>query len=506
MDLWQSVLMGFSVTLQPLNLLFCFIGVLAGTLVGVLPGLGPAAAISLILPTTFTLNPISGIIMLSGIYYGSMYGGSTTSILVNIPGEAASVVTCLDGYQMARQGRAGPALGISAFGSFIAGTFSVIVLMLIAPPLAELALKFGASEYFSLMVVGMTLLIFLSSGSTVKALTTAAFGLFLGLIGLDNITGTPRFTFGMTTLLDGIGLIPLVMGLFGITEVLTNIEQPLRREIFKTKIGHLLPTLNDWKESAWPIVRGSVAGFILGILPGGGAILASFASYAIEKRVSKTPEKFGKGMIAGVAGPESANNAAAGGGFIPLLCLGIPGTAVMTLLLGALMVHGVQPGPLMIKEHSDLFWSVVTSMYIGNAMLLVLNLPLIGIWVRILKVPYGILFPLILLFCMIGSYTLKNNIGDVFVMITFGIIGYILRKYEYDILPLVLAFVLGPLMEETFRQSLLLAKGNLSIFVTRPLSLGLLLLAFSMLISSMVQEVRKKKSKIKEILEKSEGV
>jgi putative tricarboxylic transport membrane protein len=505
MDLWQNASMGLSVALQPANLVFCFIGVLAGTLVGVLPGLGPAAAISLILPTTFTLNPISGVIMLSGIYYGSMYGGSTTSILVNIPGEAASVVTCLDGYQMARQGRSGPALGISAFASFIAGTFSVLVLMVVAPPLAELALKFGAPEYFSLMFVGMTLLIFLSSGSTMKALTTAAFGLFLGLIGLDNITGTPRFTFGMTTLLDGVGLIPLVMGLFGITEVLSNLEQPMRRDIFKTEIGHLFPTLKDWKDSAWPIARGSVAGFILGILPGGGAILASFASYAIEKRISKTPEKFGSGMIAGVAGPEAANNAASGGGFIPLLCLGIPGTAVMTLLLGALMIHGVQPGPLMIKEHPDLFWSVVMSMYIGNGMLLILNLPLIGIWVRILKVPYSILFPLILLFCLIGSYTLKNNIGDVFVMITFGVIGYIMRKYEYDILPLVLAFVLGPMMEVTLRQSLLLSKGTLMIFLTRPVSVGLIVVATLLLISSIFQELQKKKNRIKKLIEKSEA-
>ncbi len=496
MGLIENVLVGFSVALQPINLLFCFIGCVTGTLVGVLPGFGPTAAISLLLPTTFHLNPVSGIIMLAGIYYGAMYGGSTTSILVNIPGEAASVVTCLDGYQMARQGRAGPALGMSAIGSFLAGTFSVVALMVVAPPLAEVALKFGPAEYFSLMILGLTLLGFLSSGPMSKALLMAGFGIFLGTIGLDNLTGIPRFSFGSETLIDGPGLVPVVMGLFGIGEVLSNLEQPMKREIFKTKIGHLLPTLRDWIESKWALVRGSMIGFFLGILPGGGAVIASFASYAIEKRFSKTPEKFGTGMIAGVAAPESANNSAAGGAFIPMLTLGIPANPVMAILLGALIIHGIQPGPFLIKEQPQLFWGVVTSMYIGNIMLLILNLPLIGLWVRALRVPYSILFPLILLFCLIGSYSLKNSLGDVFVMIIFGILGYLMRKYRYDTPPLVLAFVLGPIMEASLRRSLLLSNGSPFIFFQRPISAGLLVVTFLMLLSSIIPALKRRREKI----------
>jgi len=496
MDLIGNVLNGLGVALQPINLLFCFIGCVIGTLVGVLPGVGPTAAISLLLPMTFRLNPISGIIMLAGIYYGAMYGGSTTSILVNIPGEAASVVTCLDGYQMARQGRAGPALGMSAIGSFIAGTFSVVALMVVAPPLAEAALKFGPPEYFSLMILGLTLLGFLSSGSMSKALLMAGLGIFLGTMGLDNLTGIPRFTFGSETLLDGPGLVPVVMGLFGIGEILSNLEQPIKREIFNTKISNLLPTVRDWIESKWALVRGSIIGFFLGILPGGGAVIASFVSYAVEKRLSKTPEKFGTGMIAGVAGPESANNSAAGGAFIPMLTLGIPANPVMAILLGALIIHGIQPGPFLIKEHPDLFWGVITSMYIGNIMLLILNLPLIGLWVRALRIPYSILFPLILLFCLIGSYSLKNSLGDVFVMIIFGVLGYLMRKYKYDTPPLVLAFVLGPIMEASLRRSLLLSNGSPFIFFQRPISVGLLLVTFLMLLSSIIPTLKKRREKI----------
>ncbi len=496
MDLIGNVLNGFGVALQPINLLFCFIGCVIGTLVGVLPGVGPTAAISLLLPMTFRLNPISGIIMLAGIYYGAMYGGSTTSVLVNIPGEAASVVTCLDGYQMARQGRAGPALGMSAIGSFIAGTFSVVALMVVAPPLAEAALKFGPPEYFSLMILGLTLLGFLSSGSMSKALLMAGVGIFLGTIGLDNLTGIPRFSFGSETLLDGPGLVPVVMGLFGIGEILSNLEKPIKTEIFNTKISNLLPTVRDWIESKWALVRGSIIGFFLGILPGGGAVIASFVSYAVEKRFSKTPEKFGTGMIAGVAGPESANNSAAGGAFIPMLTLGIPANPVMAILLGALIIHGIQPGPFLIKEHPDLFWGVVTSMYIGNSMLLILNLPLIGLWVRALRIPYSILFPLILLFCLIGSYSLKNSLGDVFVMIIFGILGYLMRKYKYDTPPLVLAFVLGPIMEASLRRSLLLSNGSPFIFFQRPISAGLLLVTFLMLLSSIIPTLKKRREKI----------
>ena len=493
MSLIDNILMGFSIALEPSNLLFCFIGVLIGTLVGVLPGLGPPAAISLLLPATFHLNVNSSIIMLAGIYYGAMYGGSTTSILVNIPGESASVVTCLDGYQMARQGRAGPALGISAFGSFIAGTFSVVALTLMAPPLGEMALKFGPPEYFSLMVMGLTLIVFLSSGPMSKGLLMASFGLFLGTIGLDRMTSTPRFTLVTVTLLDGVGLVPVVMGLFGIGEVLSNLEQPIKREIFKTKIGHLFPTAHDWIESKGAIIRGSLIGFFLGCLPGGGTVLASFASYAIEKRFSKTPEKFGTGMIAGVAAPEAANNAATGGAFIPLLSLGIPGTAVMAIMLGALILHGIQPGPLFIKDYPNLFWGVVTSMYIGNAMLLILNLPLIGLWVRILKVPYSILFPLILIFCIIGAYSLKNNIGDILIVIIFGIIGYLMRKYDYEAPLLVLAFVLGPRMEVSLRRSFLISDGSPLIFFQRPISLVFMLVAVFLLASSVIPAIKKKK-------------
>ena len=494
MDYWHSVVMGFQVALQPSNLLFCFVGVLIGTLVGVLPGLGPVAAISLLLPTTFHVNPVSAIIMLAGIYYGAMYGGSTTSILVNIPGEAASVVTCLDGYQMARQGRAGPALGIAAFGSFIAGTIGVVGLMLIAPPLAEMALKFGPPEYFSLMILGLTILTFLASGPMWKALLMAAFGLFLGSMGMDNMTGATRFSFDIVELSDGIGLVPVVMGVFGISEVLLNVEQSMERSVFETKIKNLFPTLKDWADSIWAILRGTVIGFFLGILPGGGAVISSFVSYAVEKKVSKHPERFGTGMIAGVAGPESANNAATGGAFIPLLTLGIPANSVMAILLGAMMIHGMQPGPMLVKEQPGLFWGAVTSMYLGNAMLLVLNLPLIGLWVKILKVPYPILFPLILLFCLIGAYSLNNSIVEVLIMVTFGIIGYLFKKFEYEAAPLVLALVLGPMLEAALRRSLLLSAGNPLIFFNRPISAGLMLVSFLLLVSPLVPRLKKQRA------------
>ena len=496
MDFLNNLFMGWGVALQPINLLFCFTGVLIGTLVGVLPGLGPTAAIALLLPTTFHISPVSAIIMLAGIYYGAMYGGSTTSILVNIPGEAASVVTCIDGYQMARKGRAGPALGISAFGSFIAGTFSIIVLMLVAPPLAEIALKFGPPEYFSLMILGLTLLTFLSSGPMCKALLMAGVGLFLGTIGLDNLTGSSRFTFDIVTLTDGVGLVPVVMGLFGIGEVLSNLEVEIKQEMLTKKVTHLLPTLQDWIESKWAIIRGSIIGFPLGVLPGGSATLASFVSYAVEKRCSKTPEQFGTGMIAGVAGPEAANNSATGGAFVPMLTLGIPPNPVLAILMGALMIHGVQVGPMLIQAHPDLFWGVVTSMYIGNAMLLILNLPLIGLWVQVLRVPYAILFPLILLFCLIGSYSLNNNIGDMIVMIVFGIVGYLMRKYKYDAPPLVLAFVLGPIMEQSLRRSLLISNGSPFIFLQRPISAALIIFVIFLLVFPLIPRLKKKKGEI----------
>jgi putative tricarboxylic transport membrane protein len=472
MDILNHILFGFGVALQPVNLLFCFIGVLIGTLVGVLPGLGPVAAISLLLPATFHAPPVASIIMLSGIYYGAMYGGSTTSILVNIPGEAASVVTCLDGYQMARRGRAGAALGISAFGSFIAGTLGVVGLAFMAPPLAAMALKFGPPEYFSLMVLGLTVLTFLAGGSMLKSLMMACFGVVIGNVGLDLVTARPRFTFGLDVLLDGVGLVPVVMGLFGISEVLLNVEEKLsEREIFKTEFKGLLPTLQDWKDSIWPILRGSGLGFFLGILPGGGAVISSFVSYGVEKKVSKHPEEFGKGAIAGVAGPESANNSATAGAFIPLLTLGLPSNAVMAILLGALMIYNMPPGPRLITAHPNLFWGVITSMYIGNVMLLILNLPLIGLWVKILKIPYPILFPLILLFCLIGAYSLNTNPVEIGLMLIFGVLGYLMKKFKYDGAPLVLAMVLGPLMDNSLRQSLLMSGGSGMIFFTRPICL-----------------------------------
>jgi putative tricarboxylic transport membrane protein len=491
MDVMHNVLYGFQIALQPVNLMYCFMGTLIGTLVGVLPGLGPAAAIALLLPSTFHTAPVSATIMLAGIYYGAMYGGSTTSILVNIPGEAASVVTCLDGYKMARKGRAGPALGIAAFGSFIAGTFGVIALTLTGPFLSGVALRFGPPEYFAMMIVGITVLTYLSSGSMVKALMMAAIGLILGGVGMDAISGKYRFTHGIQVLADGVGLVPVVMGLFGITEVLENLETEIKRDILSTEFKNLFPTLQDWKDSAGPIGRGTILGFFLGLVPGGGAIVASFASYAIEKKISKHPEEFGHGAIQGVAGPEAANNSAASGNFIPLLTLGIPCNAVMAILLGALMIHGLQPGPLLMTKAPDLFWGTIVSMYIGNAMLLVLNLPLIGLWVKVLKVPYYLLYPLILLFCLIGAYSLNNRVGDVVIMLIFGIVGYLMKKFRYDGAPLVLALVLGPMLEEAFRQSLMLSKGDFSIFVSRPLSLALLITAALLIIIPIVTQRKK---------------
>ncbi|OGP63115.1 MAG: transporter [Deltaproteobacteria bacterium RBG_13_47_9] len=490
MEFGHSIIIGFQVAFEPVNLLFCFMGVLIGTLVGVLPGLGPVAAISLLLPSTFHVPAVSAVIMLAGIYYGAMYGGSTTSILMNLPGEAASVITCLDGYQMARQGRAGPALGMSAFASFIAGTIGVIGLMLIAPPLAEAALKFGPPEYFSLTVLGLTLLTFLARGPMWKSLLMASLGLFIGCIGLDTLMGMPRFTFNIVGLTDGVGLVPIIMGLFGVSEVLLNVEQSMERQVFQGRIRNLLPTLRDWTRSIWAILRGTVLGFFIGILPGGSATVSTFISYAVEKKISKYPEKFGTGIIEGVAGPEAANNAATAGGLVPLMTLGLPSNPVMAILLGAMIIHGVQPGPMLITEHPDLFWGVVVSMYLGNVMLLVLNLPMIPIWVQILRVPYPILFPLILLFCLIGSYSLNNSLFDVLIMVGFGFLGYLFKKFEYEAAPLVLALVLGPIMETSLRRSLLLSAGDPTIFVTRPISGVLLLISLFLLVYPFIPWLR----------------
>ena len=492
-EFFSHLHMAFAVAAQPVNLFFCFIGVLIGTLIGVLPGIGPVATISLLLPSTFQITPVSALIMLAGIFYGAMYGGSTTSILVNIPGEAASVVTCLDGYQMARRGRAGPALGISAFGSFIAGTLATVFIMLIAPPLANIALRFGPPEYFTLMFLGLTVLTYLASGSMIRALMMACVGIILGTIGTDTISGLERFTYRSYTLMDGLGLVPVIMGLFGISEVLLNIdEQSNRRDVYETKLSNLLPNREDWRLAIFPILRGAIVGFFLGILPGGGAVIASFGAYAMEKKISKHPEKFGKGAIEGVASPEAANNAASQGAFIPLLTLGIPANVVMAILLGALLIHGIKPGPLLMKQHADLFWGVVGSMYLGNAMLLVLNLPLIGIWVKILKIPYPILFPLIILFCLIGCYSLSNNIYEILIMVLFGVVGFLMKKFAYEGAPLILAFVLSPLMENALRQSLIMSHGSFSIFFTRPIALVFFIVALFLLVSPLIPVFKKR--------------
>lgn len=496
MDILSYLGLGFTVALQPINLFYCFIGVLIGTLIGVLPGIGPVAAMSLLMPITFYTTPEAAIIMMAGIYYGSMYGGSTTAILVNIPGESASVVTTLDGYQMARQGRAGAALGMAAIGSFLAGTVAVVALMLVAPAMASVAVRFGPAEYFSLMVLGLAILSYLTHGSILKSLIMACLGVALGLVGIDAITAMPRLTFDSMLLIDGVGIVPMVMGLFGIGEILLNLEQGIQRSVATGKIKGLLPTKADWKASAGPLARGSVLGFLLGILPGGGAVISSFLSYAIEKRVSKTPERFGKGAIEGVAGPEAANNAAAGGAFIPLLTLGIPPNVVMALLLGAFIIHNVEPGPLLMTQHPEVFWGVVASMYIGNAMLLVLNLPLIGMWVQVLRVPYRILFPLILLFCVVGVYSVNNAVFDLYVMIAFGLLGYLMKKFGYEPAPLVLAFVLGPMLENNLRKALIIAQGDFSTFITRPISAVCLLLAAALLFSAVLPKLRQKREQI----------
>jgi len=491
MEILNSLIEGFRITLVPVNFLFCFLGVAIGTLIGVLPGIGPTGTVALLLPITFYTSPVSAIILLAGIYYGSMYGGSTTSILVNIPGEAASVVTCLDGYQMAQKGKAGAALGISAFGSFIAGTLGLVGLTLLAVPLANIALQIGPPEYFALMCLGLVMLIFLARGSMIKSLIMATFGLALSFIGIDAVTGKPRFAFGVAELWDGVGLVPLAMGLFGVSEVLLKVGEKFRRVVMDAHIKGLLPNIEDWKNSIPSILRGSVLGFLLGVLPGGGVVIASFISYTIEKRVSKYPEKFGTGVIQGVAGPESANNAASSGAFIPLFSLGIPSNSVIAILLGALILHGIRPGPSLIQDHPDLFWGTIASMYIGNVLLLVLNLPLIGIWVKILKIPYAVLFPLILLFCIIGTFSLSNNLFDVFLMIVFGIIGYFFRRLDYEIAPLILAFVLGPMLELNLRQSLIISDGSFTIFFTRPFSAACFLIGLALFLPDILRFMKR---------------
>ena len=481
---------GFVVALSLQNLMYCFFGVLLGTLIGVLPGIGPVATIAMLLPVTFNLSPISALIMLAGIYYGAQYGGSTTAILVNIPGESSSVITCLDGYQMARQGRAGPALAIAAIGSFFAGSVATLIIALFAPPLAEVALKFGQAEYFSLMVLGLVGATVLAHGSLVKAVAMTILGLLLGLIGTDVSTGIARFTFGIFELSDGIGFVIVAMGVFGFAEVVTNLEQGENRELLVNKVTGLMPTWKDIKDSSSAILRGTTLGSMLGILPGGGALLASFAAYSLEKKIGDT-SKFGKGEIRGVAAPESANNAGAQTSFIPLLTLGIPSNPVMALMIGAMMIQGITPGPLVMTQRPELFWGMIASMWIGNLMLVILNLPLIGIWVKLLTVPYRLLYPSILLFCCIGVYSLSNSPFDVMLTALFGLLGYVFVKLECEPAPLILGFILGPMMEENLRRAMLLSRGDPSVFITRPISAVLLGIALLLLFVTLAPAVRK---------------
>lgn len=474
MDIATNLIAGFQTALQPENLYYCILGSLIGTLTGVLPGIGPLAALSLLLPVTFALPPVGALSMLCAIFYGAMYGGSTTSILMNIPGEAASVITCIDGHQMARQGRAGAALGMAAIGSFIAGTVSLVGMTLFSPFIVQVALGFGPPEFTALMTLGLIATMFMASSPPAKTLLMIALGLLLATIGMDVVNGKERFTFGSVDLSSGFDLVPVVIGLFGISEILLNLETLARSELLDSRIRNLLPTRRDWIDSWKPMLRGTGLGFGLGVLPGGGPVTASFLSYSLEKRLSKQPERFGKGAIEGVAGPESANNAAVAGGMIPLLSLGLPSNAVTALLLGALVVHGVQPGPLMMVQHADLFWGVIASMYVGNVVLLLLNLPLVGLWVQLLRIPYGVLFPTILLLATVGCYATNKNMFDVWAMLGFGAAGYVLRKTGFELAPLVLAMVLGPMLEQALRQSLIMSLNGPMIFLTRPVSAALL--------------------------------
>ena len=494
MEIFSGLLNGFSVALTPVNLLFCFLGAMLGTAVGVLPGLGPAATIALLLPLTYTIaSPVTAIILMAGIFYGSMYGGSTTSILLNLPGEAASVVTCIDGYQMARKGRAGVALGIAAIGSFIAGTAGVIGLTLFAPPIAEFALRFGPPEKFSLALVGLLMAVTLSGASVIKGLILTVVGLLLAAVGIDPISGKTRFSFGIIELQSGFDFVTLAMGVFGLGEIFYNLESAAQAEIVTTRVGQIWPKMADWIQSQWAILRGTLIGFFIGIIPGGGAVISSLVSYAVEKKVSRHPEEFGKGAIEGVAGPESANNAASSSSFIPLLTLGIPGNASIAMIFAALLIKGVTPGPFLINEHPDIFWGVIASMYLGNVMLLVLNLPLVGIWVQLLRVPYGILAPVVILFTAIGSYSIQNQAFDIYALIGFGIFGYILRKLRFEPGPLPLAFVLGPMIESSMRQSLLMSGGSFAIFVERPISMALIAVFAILVIGQAAVTFRGKK-------------
>jgi TctA family transporter len=491
MELLANLGLGLATALTPINLLYCFAGVFLGTLIGVLPGLGPTATIAMLLPVTFGLPPVSALIMLSGIYYGSQYGGSTTAILVNLPGEAASVVTTLDGYQMAKQGRAGVALATAAIGSFFAGTVATFLIVLFAPPLAEVALKFGPADYFSLMVLGLVVAVVLARGSLLHALGMVTLGLLLGLIGTDVNSNVPRYTFDLPELADGIGFVIVAMGMFGLGEIVRNLENERTRSVMVKKITNLMPTKEDWKRIIPPILRGTALGSALGILPGSGSILGSFSAYSLEKKISKNSAQFGKGAIEGVAAPESANNAGAQTSFIPMLTLGIPSNPVMALMIGAMIIQGIQPGPSVITEQPALFWGIIVSMWIGNFFLLVLNLPLIGLWVRMIMIPYHFLYPLILVFCAIGVFSLNNSTFDIYLMALFGILGYVFAKLDCEAAPMLLGFILGPLMEEYLRRALIISRGDPMVFLTRPISATMLVLAVIAMAIVLMPAIRK---------------
>jgi TctA family transporter len=494
MELLSNLALGFQTAATFDNLLYCLIGVILGTLIGVLPGIGPLATIAMLLPATYKMSdPTTALIMLAGIYYGAQYGGSTTAILVNLPGESSSVVTTLDGYQMARRGRAGPALAIAAIASFFAGTVATFLLAAFAPPLAEIAFKFGPAEYFALMVLGLIAAVVLAHGSVVKALAMVIFGLLLGMIGTDVNSGVARFSFDVPELSDGIEFVAVAMGMFGFAEIILNLEQKEKREVFTSKVTNLFPRWADFRVAFPAILRGTGLGSVLGILPGGGAVLASFSAYAIEKKISKNPEEFGKGAIQGVAGPEAANNAGAQTSFIPMLTLGIPTTPVMALMVAAMMIHNIQPGPQVMSSNPKLFWGLIVSMWIGNLFLVVLNLPLVGMWVKLLSVPYKVLYPAILLFCCIGAYSINNNVFDVFMTIPFAILGYIFKKLDCEPAPMLLGFVLGKLMEEYLRRAMTISRGDWSVFVTRPLSATLLAMAAILLVIVFLPAISRKR-------------
>ena len=496
MDLLTNLGLGFDVALTPVNILYCFVGVLLGTLVGVLPGIGPTGTVAILLPITFTFEPVTALIMLAGIYYGAQYGGSTSAILINLPGESSSAITAIDGHQMARQGRAGPALATAAIGSFFAGTVATLLLAIAAPPLARVALKFGSAEYFSLIVLGLVASVALAHGSIVKALAMIVLGLLLGMVGQDLYSGQPRFTFGFFELYSGINFVPLAVGVFGVAEIVRNLEDEKTRTLLVKKVENLWLTKEDIRRIVKPILRGTALGSVLGVLPGGGHVLAAFASYSLEKKISRNEKEFGRGAIEGVAAPESANNAAAQTSFIPLLTLGIPAHPVMALMIGAFIIHGITPGPNVVTDEAALFWGLIVSMWVGNLLLIVLNLPLIGLWVKMLTIPYRLLFPTIIAFACIGTYSIGSNAFDIYAIAVLGLLGYVLVKLDCEPAPLLLGFVLGPLLEEHLRRAMIISRGDPMTFIDRPISAGLLALAVVAIGLSLLPAIRRKREEV----------